>query len=130
MSFSVKSKKTGTDVEHPVIKRNQYMGSAPLKERILTNTKKESGCWVWKRSLFKNGYGQMRVNGKACYAHIIAYVQFIGAVPEGLELDHLCRNRSCCNPEHLEPVTRQINNLRGEGLSSVNAHKNALYPWT
>lgn len=77
-----------------------------------------SGCWLWTGGL-ASGYG--RINGrmlnggqKICWqAHRISYVFRKGAIPDGLDLDHLCRVRSCINPDHLEPVTRRVNILRG-----------------
>jgi hypothetical protein len=73
-----------------------------------------NGCWPWKRSL-SHGYGQFalrhNVNVKA---YKFAYVTLVGPVPKGLELDHLCRNRLCVNPFHLEPVTRLVNIKRGD----------------
>lgn len=72
-----------------------------------------TGCWVWQRCLNAYGYGQMRVGGKAWLAHRYYYEQTCGPIPDGLELDHLCRNRACVNPDHLEPVTRSVNTLRG-----------------
>src|SRR5687768_579642 len=71
----------------------------------------EWGCWEWQGYCFKQcGYGKFTV-GKTgtTYAHVWAYRLFVGPVPAGLELDHLCRNRRCVNPEHLEPVTHQVN---------------------
>ena len=68
----------------------------------------ESGCWVWARSLDKEGYG--RWAGKS--AHRFFYEKFVGPIPDGLEIDHLCNNPSCVNPEHLEPVTHQENMRR------------------
>lgn len=72
-------------------------------------------CWMWQRGKFKNGYGATRTPGdrRKKYAHRVFYERAKGPIPEGLDLDHLCRNRACCNPDHLEPVTRQVNARRG-----------------
>jgi hypothetical protein len=69
-----------------------------------------SGCWLWIGAI-SSGYGHFNsgIKGQSVLAHRFAYELHKGPVPEGLELDHLCRTRSCCNPDHLEPVTRQKN---------------------
>lgn len=70
-------------------------------------------CWEWERSL-SNGYGQICLNGKLEKAHIVVYCYYKGDYDfENLELDHLCRNRACVNPEHLEPVSHLVNCYRG-----------------
>lgn len=74
----------------------------------------ETGCHVWQGSTTK-GYGTLSVDNKTWRAHRLAYVLAHGAVPEGMVLDHLCRNRACCNPAHIEAVTNRENLLRGEG---------------
>lgn len=81
-----------------------------------------SGCWLWTASL-RGGYGQFGVDGTTRAAHRVVYEMLVGAVPDGLELDHTCRVRSCVNPSHLEPVTHRENVLRGEGHGAVNARK-------
>lgn len=73
-----------------------------------------TGCWVWQGTKSAAGYGQMVVVGSRKYTHRIAYELYVGPIPVGLELDHLCSNRDCCNPEHLEPVTHAVNVARGE----------------
>jgi hypothetical protein len=83
----------------------------------------ESGCWVWLRGTNGVGYGTLRRNGRDHYAHRWFYEKHVGPIPAGLELDHLCRNRLCCNPEHLEAVTRTENLRRGFGPAAINARK-------
>jgi HNH endonuclease len=83
-------------------------------------------CVEWAGAL-RNGYGVLRVrkNEKWAtqYAHILSYEHFVGSIPDGLTIDHLCRNRRCCNWLHLEPKTRGDNVLCGETLAAVNAAK-------
>lgn len=83
-----------------------------------------SGCWHWTASLDSHGYGQFqrgRGYGGLTRAYKWAYEHFVGPVPEGLELDHLCRNKTCVFPGHLEPVTHRENVLRGPGASAIHA---------
>lgn len=82
-----------------------------------------SGCWLWLGFLNDHGYGQIQDRGVASYAHRWSYQTFIGPIADGLQIDHLCRVRSCVNPNHLEPVTPLLNNRRGESPWSVNARK-------
>jgi len=76
------------------------------------------GCWVWNAARTGSGYGNLYVgrgaDGRKKYApaHRVAYELLVGPIPAGLSLDHLCRNRSCINPQHLEPVTVAENNRR------------------
>lgn len=72
----------------------------------------ETGCWIWQRAIKPQGYGYLTVNYRTVYAHRHVYEQFRGCIPEGMQLDHLCVNRACVNPEHLEPVTNQQNAQR------------------
>jgi hypothetical protein len=90
-----------------------------IRKNLLSKIiKKDSGCWEWTGSIFKNqygSYGQIRM-GRRCAnrvlrAHRVSYEYFVGKIPDGLELDHLCHNTLCINPEHLEPVTH-IENCR------------------
>lgn len=80
-------------------------------------------CWEWQASLRKDGYGRFMLDREAVLAHRVCYARLIGEVPIGLVLDHLCRNRRCVNPDHLEPVSERINILRGAGPAAINARK-------
>jgi hypothetical protein len=82
-----------------------------------------TGCWNWTQALDSHGYGVLGYRYRVEKAHRFAYEIFVGPIPEGLTLDHLCRNTRCVNPEHLEPVTQGENVLRGVGFAAVNARK-------
>lgn len=80
-------------------------------------SKNKNGCWIWNGpiSVKRNGgYGTCMVNRKTRFAHTVVYEKLIGPIPPGLELDHLCRTRSCVNPKHLEPVSHAENCRRGK----------------
>lgn len=79
-----------------------------------------SGCWIWLNGLSSDGYGGIKLTGRsAMTAHRASYIAHHGVVPEGLEVDHLCRLRCCVNPDHLEAVSHRENSRR---RSAVRAH--------
>jgi hypothetical protein len=104
-------RKTGTQPSQPEL--TVLIPPASLADRI---TVSESGCWLWTGEMNRNGYGRVRSDGKRVMAHRRAWELLRGPIPTGLVLDHLCRNRHCCNPAHLEPVTVRENTLRGEAV--------------
>ena len=91
--------------------------------RFWAKVDRTDDCWNWTASGNGKGYGSFKVAGRVVKAHRFAYELLVGPVPEGLQIDHLCRNRACVNPEHLEPVTSKINTLRGVSFQAVNARK-------
>lgn len=91
-------------------------------ERFWAKVDKTEGCWNWTGVLLR-GYGQFAYRRRMVLAHRFAYELLVGPIPDGLVIDHLCRNPRCVNPAHLEPVTPRENVLRGVGPSAVHAVK-------
>ncbi len=90
------------------------------EERFWARVNKTDSCWLWAAHINNSGYGW---TGKAL-AHRKAYELTNGAIPDGMDLDHLCRVRSCCNPGHLEPVSHRKNVLRGMAPGSITFRTN------
>lgn len=96
--------------------------TSALPERFWSKVQQTETCWNWTATRCRGGYGQFRLDGKIQRAHRVSYLHLVGEIPAGLELDHLCRNRACVNPDHLEPVTRRENTIRG-AAGEVNARR-------
>jgi hypothetical protein len=84
---------------------------------------KTKTCWIWQRPPNSRGYGQIKINKIMHLVHRMSYETFRGIIPKGLQIDHLCRNKLCVNPNHLEVVTLKENVLRGIGITAVNSRK-------
>jgi HNH endonuclease len=82
-----------------------------------------SGCWEWNGPRDEHNYGRISVGYFQHGAHRFVYQALVGPIPDGLQLDHLCRNPPCVNPAHLEPVTPRENLLRGDTIAAANAAK-------
>lgn len=98
-------------------------GLTPLDRLLARRTIDDNGCWVISGADKTTGYVRFKIDGRSVRVHRWAYEHFVGPVAEGLVLDHLCRNRACANPDHLEPVTFRENVLRGAGPTALNASK-------
>lgn len=93
-------------------------------DRILAKiVVEDTGCWEWQGYRQPGGYGRTRSCGRKVLVHRWVFEHLVGPIPEGLGLDHLCRNPPCCNPDHLEPVDHRTNVLRGVGQGALNALK-------
>lgn len=104
----------------------------PLKERVWDRIDKNGPipkyapglgkCWIWQGHTVR-GHGRIGIKKERYIVHRVVYELLVGKIPEGLEIDHLCRVRACCNPKHLEPVTRRENQIRGFSPVGLNARK-------
>ena len=92
----------------------------PLKRIASKVTVSADGCWLWTSSVDERGYARM---GGGALGHRVTYELVVGPIPDGLQIDHLCRVRNCVNPEHLEAVTCRVNLHRGETVTAMHAAK-------
>ena len=100
------------------------------EQRFMRHVEKSDECWLWRGAKHGFGYGQFHGSqGKMVDAHRFAYEMFVGPIPEGLTIDHLCRIRNCVNPAHLEPVTLRENILRGENANKSKTHCKRGHPF-
>jgi hypothetical protein len=93
-----------------------HKGKRPVLPRLMkwVEPDPDTGCWNWTGAKDRHGYGRISIRPDGTkFTHRVAYELLIGPIPQGLSLDHLCRNTSCCNPAHLEPVTHAENVRRG-----------------
>lgn len=141
VQLAQRNSKAGAVLEHPPARVN---GGNPMTDpqctpashtmqltdrdiaRFWAKVQKTPTCWLWT-AYTRGGYGRFWAAGRLHEAHRIAYQICVGPVPERMELDHVrergCTNRHCVNPHHLEPVTKQVNMLRGAGFVGENARK-------
>jgi hypothetical protein len=113
--------------EHDIARNAAAIDDPRVPERVWRRIKvSDADCWIWTGVLHYAGYGRMSSpsdRNKTVQTHRFVYECLLGPIPDGLELDHLCRVRACCNPLHLEPVTHRENILRGHTVTASNAAK-------
>lgn len=95
-------------------RRVRAANNTSIEDRLRLHTiEAPSGCWVWTGTRNRGGHGRIQINGSNAYVHRVAYELYVGPIPEGLEIDHLCRRPACLNPRHLQAVTPSVNVRRG-----------------
>lgn len=97
------------------------MIDAILIDRVLSSFEITDGCWPWVGHITDEGYGDVKRLDRAYRAHRLVYELVRGPIDIGMVPDHLCRNRACVRPSHIEPVTRGTNTLRGVGPTAQHA---------
>ena len=105
-------------------KRRGTTHDITTEDRFFSHVEQHGECWNWTATRLPAGYGNFAIRRSPVMAHRWAYEFLIAEIPTGLALDHLCRNTSCVNPWHLEPVTDRVNVVvRGTGITAQNARK-------
>jgi hypothetical protein len=96
--------------------------NAYLERELLAKTDKSGNCWLWTAGKTSGGYGTKRFEKRNYVVHRLAYELWVGPIPDGLDLDHLCHQRDCLRPDHLRPVTRKQNmeNMAGPAARSTS----------
>lgn len=112
----------------PELRQRTYTYGPPIERVKARITIDSNGCWIWNGAKTSGGYGHVKT-GLTTYkhAHVVTYEDKYGPVTEGLELDHLCRVRACCNPDHLEAVTHTENVRRGGAMVRKCAHPDSEF---
>ena len=111
--------------QHELSKILEEINSRPFarKKNPLRIVPDARECWIPSYSKANDGYCRIIFNGQDYSMHRFFYEKMVGPIPDGMQLDHLCKNRACCNPAHLEVVTLVENVMRGSGITATNKRK-------
>lgn len=101
---------------------NKTLRGEPLVVRFMGKVDQMDTCWLWRGHTLR-GYGVYYFGDRPVRAHRVSYELFVGPIPAGLQLDHLCRVKHCVRPSHLEAVTALVNTMRGNGPAAINSRK-------
>lgn len=107
----------------PAPKVLEYLHNPDYSTRLAYKPDWETGCWNWLGRVSVFGYGQKPTRQGTKMAHRVFYEALIGPIPPGLQIDHLCKNKRCVNPQHLEPVTARENTMRSSNPAATNSRK-------
>lgn len=94
----------------------------PVEERFFSKVQKTPECWLWTGAKDREGYGRFDTE-ETCLAHRFSYLRFVGPIPEGYCIDHICRNTTCVNPQHLRPLTAAENTMISRGVAPRYARR-------
>lgn len=103
-------------------KHGHTRGRPTVLERLISQIEVDGDCWIYTGYTPPDGYGRIHYNRKPALAHRVCYEQLVGPIPEGLELDHVCRRPACVNPDHLDPVDHRTNAMRG-AAPAIRRHR-------
>lgn len=109
------------------------MTARTTEQRFLAKVEKTDACWLWRGAKINTGYGHFWYEGRNVLSHRVAHLMFVGPIPDGMQVDHLCRVQACVNPAHLEAVTPRVNLLRNNSPTSIACRANTCqrgHPYT
>ena len=125
--FDVSPKITPADILPEVYGSTDLFHSLPYKLQQKIEINKENGCWEWLGCIIASGYGIISLKNEEWRIHRLVWTLLVDEIPDGLVIDHICRNRKCCNPEHLRHVTHRENILENSNAEVIGISRSPEY---